>query len=134
MTAPDASTSPVEGAFLMKRWRVSVDGYGTGAYDATSRGKALSDAWRSDAFAHLSFKQFLGVARCQQEVDLPARYGDPITVAGHLGFFIENNRQYVRFAVPGGDGVLCAHPYEVLPVEYRPDTYRDRDAEVSHVG
>ncbi len=117
----------IAGGFEIKRWRVEVSGYGTAHYEQPSRGMALSHAWACDAFGHLTFGDFLKIARCRRETDLPARWGDPITVGGKPAFFVENNRQYVRFAYPGSKHVSNAHPYEVLPVEYRPDTYRDYD-------
>lgn len=119
----------VAGSFLIKRWCVSVDGYGTGHYEAASRGKALADAWSCDALSHVTFGQFLKMARCSRDHDLPPRWGQPITVGGKPAFFVENNRQYVRFAYPGQLHVMNSHPYDVLPVEYRPDTYRDRDTD-----
>lgn len=120
--------------FLIKRWCVAVVGDGTGHYEATSRGKALADAWRCDAFNDHTFGQFMRIARCWRDHDVPARWGDPITVGGKDAFFVENNRQYVRFAYPGSAHVSNAHPYDVLPVEYRPDTYRDRDSDGSPEG
>lgn len=117
--------------FLIKRWCVSVDGYGTARYEAGSRGKAMSDAWSCDAFSHVTFGQFMKMARCVRDHDLPPRWGDPIIVGGKPAFFVENNQQYVRFAYPGVAHVSNAHPYDVLPVEYRPDTYRDRDTDAA---
>lgn len=117
--------------FLIKRWCVAVDGYGTGRYEAPSRGKAMAAAWNCDAFGHVRFGQFMKMARCWRDYALPARWGDPIIVDGRPAFFVENNRQYVRFAYPGSLIVFNAHPYDVLPVEYRPDTYRDRDSDGS---
>lgn len=115
--------------FAIKRWCVAVEGYGNAHYELASRGKALAHAWACDAFGHLRFGDFLKIARCWRVHDLPERWGDRITVGGRPAFFIENNRQYVRFAYPGSDHVSNAHPYDVLPVEYRPNTYRDRDSD-----
>lgn len=116
--------------FLLKRWLVSVPWASgvttTGVELATTRGKALANAWRCDAFSGSTFGAFLRHARCRRDTTTPPRYGDEITVNGKPAFFIESNRQYVRFCYPGADHVLNAHPYDVLPVSYRPDTYRDR--------
>ena len=131
MTAPENAAELLQGVggFIVKRWRVNVVGYGGGCYDAATRGRAMSQAWRCDAFGHLKFGDFLKIARCYRDRDLPARWGDPITVGGRPAFFLENNRQYVWFAYPGWAAPSNAHPYDVLPVEYRPDTYRDRDVQ-----
>jgi hypothetical protein len=110
--------------FVIKPFIVSVDGYGQSGYHARSRGKALADAWRSDAFHQLSFKDFLKIARCWMQTPFDPRFGDPITVNGKPAFFVESNRQYVRMAWPGSDHVSNAHPLEVKPIEYRPETYR----------
>lgn len=109
---------------LIKRWDVTVFGYGTGAYYAVSRGRALADAWRSAAFYDWTFKRFLREARARAAEPASPRFGEPITVGGKPAFFIESNRQYVRFAYAGSDHVSNAHPYDVEPEEYRPDTYR----------
>lgn len=120
------------GAFLLKRWRVSVE-WGSGTTTeatvvAVTRSKAIYDAWRSDTFSGTTFRQFLGFVSCRRDPWTPPRWGDRITVLGKPAFFLSNNRQYVRFAYPGSDFAQNAHPYDVLPVDYRPDTYRDRDA------
>jgi hypothetical protein len=115
------------GGFLIKRWCVSVDGYGAGYYDTTSRGKALAQAWRSDAFNAVSFGRFLRMARCWRSDMVPCRWGERITVNGKPAFFISNDRASVKFVHAGEDVVMSSHPYDVLPVEYRPDNYRDRD-------
>jgi len=115
--------------FIIKRWCVAVSGYGTGRYDAASRGKAIADAWRCDAFGHLRFGEFLKIVHCWRDHDVPARWGDPIVVGGKPAFFLENNSQYVRFTYPDSAIVSNAHPYDVLPVQYRPDNYRGRDSD-----
>lgn len=119
----------------LKRWIVSVT-WASGSISqeaivALTRGKALASAWRSDVFSSTPFGDFLRFARCRRDRVTPPRWGDPITVEGKLAFFLGNNRQYVQIALPGREWPLNAHPYDVLPVEYRPDTYRDRDAERS---
>lgn len=118
----------VTGGFMLKRWIVSVLwSSGTTTSEtivAPTRGKAMADAWRYDAFSSLSFGEFLKLARCRRDTHVPPRYGDPIVVLGKPAFFIENNRQYVRAAYAGGEVVYNVHPYDVEPEEYRPDTYR----------
>lgn len=120
-----------ENGFLLKRWSVTVtwsSGVETiGHVVATTRGRALADAWRSDAFNGSTFAEFMKFARCRRDRTTPPRWGDPITISGKPAFFLGNNRQYVEFAYPNATFLLSAHPYDVLPVEYRPDTYRDRD-------
>jgi hypothetical protein len=119
------------GGFLLKRWTVSVtwsSGTITSAdIEAPTRGKAMADAWRSDVFNGSTFGEFLRFARARRAPE-PRRFGDEIMVLGKPAFFIENNRQYVRFAWPGNGCVFNAHPYDVEPEEYRPSTYRSAAA------
>ena len=107
----------------LKAWIVAVNGHGSAQCFATSRGAALADAWRSAAFDNVSFGNFLKIARCWK-VAPSSRFGAEITVEGRPAYFIDNNRAYVRIAYPGAGHILSAHPYDVLPEEYRPDTYR----------
>lgn len=114
--------------FLLRRWEVSVR-WASGAVSseiivAPTRGKAMADAWRCDAFDGSTFGEFLKFARCRRDRYTPPRYGDPLTVLGKPAFFIESNQQYVRFAYAGGDTVFNAHPYDVEPEHYRPAAYR----------
>lgn len=127
-----------QGGFQLRCWNVTVR-WASGAettesYFAASRGKALAMAWRSDVFNGCSFGEFLRFASCRVDRLKPARWGDNITVIGRPAFFLSNNSQYVKFVYPCEDQVLNAHPYDVLPVEYRPDTYRDRDTDGSPEG
>ena len=133
-----APTEPGSPGFMLKRWEISVT-WASGAVStdeevAPTRGKALARAWACDAFSGTTFGEFLRFARCRRSRYTPPRYGDPITVEGRPAFFIDNNRQYVRFAYPGAEHTMVAHPYDVLPVEYRPDTYRGRDSDGSPEG
>lgn len=119
---------------LLKRWEVSVK-WASGTISretivATSRGKAMADTWRSDAFSGSTYAEFLKFSRCRRGHYKPHRWGDRITACGRPAFFLGNNRQNVQVAFAGTNEqyVGNAHPYDVLPVEYRPDTYRDRDA------
>jgi hypothetical protein len=125
-----SSVAAATGAFLVKRWEVSVlwsSGTITrGNCIASTRGKALADTWRSDAFSGSTFGEFLRFASCRRDPVAPPRWGDPITVLNKPAFFLGNNRQYVQFVYADATVTLNAHPYDVLPVEYRPDTYRDR--------
>ena len=109
--------------FIVKTWEVTVYGHGAGRFVSGTRGKALAEAWRCDAFNRLSFKEFLKIARCRKAEDGPG-FGRPITVEGRPAFFIDRNGAYVRVVFPDSDVILCAHPYDVLPEDARPLAYR----------
>lgn len=120
---------------LLKRWEVTVQ-WSSGKTTseiivATTRGKALADAWRSDAFSSTPFGDFLKFARCRRDRYVPHRWGDRITACGRPAFFLGNNRQYVQIAFADTESQFVgnAHPYDVFPIDYRPETYRDRAAE-----
>lgn len=114
--------------FILKRWDVTVVGYGSGFFAATSRGKALADAWRCDAFSGWTFAQFLKRANCIRMKEVTEFWGIPITIGGKPAFFVDSNKAYVQFVYPGKDLVLSAHPLEVLPESYRPEAYRSAAA------
>lgn len=123
----------MDSKLLLKRWEVSVE-WASGAITsnvvvATTRGRAMADTWRSDAFSGSTYAEFLKFARCRRDHGRPHRWGDRITACGRPAFFLGMNSQYVQIAFADADEqyVGNAHPYDVFPVEYRPDTYRDRD-------
>ncbi|MDH7641176.1 hypothetical protein [Sphingomonas oryzagri] len=110
--------------FVLRAFRISVEGEGY-VYHAKSRARALGDAFHAYTHARgsIKFADFLRLASCRQE-EGGERFGDPITVLGKPAFFVTSNRQYVQFVRPGRGEVFNSHPLDVLPVEYRPDTYR----------
>ncbi len=108
--------------FRLRRYEVTVGHWGAGIFLAVTRGKALADAWRSDAFNGYTFGEFLKMARCRL-TDFQIK-PEPITVLGKPAFKVDHNSQYVQFAYPDGEFVLNAHPLDVLPESARPSTYR----------
>ncbi len=108
--------------FLLKNWLVSVRDRGSAQVVACTRGQALADCWRGDAFGNLTFGQFLGIARCRRAPD-PEDWGAPITVEGRPAYYAGRNSQYVKIAYPGGKFALNCHPSDVLPEQFRPAAY-----------
>lgn len=49
-----------------KIYEVEVSGYGTAIHTGKSSGQARAEAFRSDAFSHLTFRQFLGISRVRR--------------------------------------------------------------------
>lgn len=109
--------------FKLRRYVVSVAG-GQSTILATTRGKALSETWRCDAFSHYSFGEFLKIAGCRLDHHQPKP--DRITVSGEKAFGLGHDGQYVHFVRPGGEFVLYSHPLDVLPESYRPLCYQGR--------
>lgn len=118
-------TMPPDGTFLLRRYEVTVGGT-SGIYLAKTRGKAMADAWRCDAFGHLSFGQFLKIARCRMSSHQPKP--DRILVSGEPCWGLGHNGQYVQLVRPNGGHVLHSHPLDVLPVSYRPKAYQPTPA------
>jgi len=106
---------------VVKPWRVAVSGYGEYTYFASSRGKALAQAWNSSAFLDWTFKEFLKRARAVREEPL-GRFCEYIEVAGKPAYLVSYNRQYIQFVRPGSDVILNSHPYDVQPPEARRGT------------
>lgn len=121
---PDRALDP--STFKLRRFVVSVEGRGESNVLATSRGKALADTWRSDAFGHLSFGEFLKFARCRLDWYQPKP--TCISVGGELVWGLGHNGQYVEFVRPNGEFVLHSHPLDVLPISYRPRAYQHESA------
>lgn len=116
MTPPNPSDPEQVAAvvgMVVRPWTVTVAGYGHGDYMASSRGKALAQAWRSSAFEGWSFGEFLKRATCHLNRAPWERFGERITVAGRPAYLIGANKQYVQFVRPGEDIVFNAHPFDV---------------------
>lgn len=114
------------GDFILRRYEVTVGHWGSGIYLAATRGKALADAWRSDAFEGYTFGEFLKMARCRLTDYQPVP--DEITVLGKRALGLGHNGQYVQFVWPGKEVVLNSHPLDVLPESARPKAYRSAAA------
>ena len=115
--------------FKLRRWFLDIDGYGEGYCLATTRGKALSQTWQSDPFSHLTFSQFLKIAKCRLAVKQPEP--EPILVSGELVWGLGHNGQYVKLVRPNDDRVLNSHPLDVEPESYRPERYRKNKAMIA---
>ena len=111
--------------FKLRRYEISVTGFSEPLSSdclATSRGKAMADAWRHDIFNGYTFGEFLKIARCRLSWYQPKP--TEIEVLGERVWGLGHNRQYVQFVRPNGDHILNAHPYDVLPESERPESYR----------
>lgn len=111
--------------FILRRFEVTVMGFSEPMRSimlASTRGKALADAWRHDIFEGYTFGEFLKIARCRLDRHQPKP--DEITVMGKRALGLGHNGQYVQFVYPGQDVVLNAHPLDVMPVRARPRAYQ----------
>lgn len=89
---------------------------------ASTRGKALAEAWRHDIFHGYTFKEFLKYARCKLSPFQPKP--EVVYVEGKKAYKIDHNRAYVNIVYPDTDVILSCHPYDIEPVEARPEQYR----------
>jgi hypothetical protein len=65
----DTKQSAIEAAKQLRVYDVEVWGAGIGRYNATSSGAAKYAAYLSDAFCHLTFKEFLGISSARLHRD-----------------------------------------------------------------
>ena len=118
---------------------VTVQGYGTAPIPEASRGRALAAAWRSDAFANLTFRNFLMVAKATLRTEPPVpdgydyirasygldiRLGSAVTLVavgehhdGLEGVVVypgSASTAHIRVMVDGHDRPLIVHPSEVV--------------------
>lgn len=113
------------GGFLLKAYRVTVEGFPGYLYYTTTYGRALAEAWRSYcSYREVSYREFLRIARGWREDPMRPDFGLPITVGGKPAFFVDSNNQYVQFTRPGCTDYFNAHPFDVEPEHMRPWTYR----------
>lgn len=110
---------------VLKRFEVTVEGYGAGVYVTTTRGKAMADAWRSNAFDGWTYMEFCKRARCRRTPE-PKGFGELCTFEGKPARCFGYNNQYVSIQLPGNAFLSNAHPYDIMPMECRPRGYRDR--------
>ena len=99
----------------IRRWTVTVSGWGDGDYLASSRGKAMSAAWSCDAFGNMSFKDFLKIARCR--LSLHQVKPKPVLCSGEPAWEIERNSNRVTIALPNVDCVYFSHPLDIREVQ-----------------
>jgi len=111
--------------FKLRRYEVEVGRWGTSTVLATTRGKAMADAWRSDAFNGYSFGAFLKMARCRLSSYQPTPV--QIEVSGEQVWGLGHNGQYVIFVPANGEFVFSAHPLDVLPTSARPIAYQPKE-------
>ncbi|MGT2515107.1 DUF7146 domain-containing protein [Sphingomonas panni] len=115
------SMSDTEGMRVLP-WSVTVRGYPDFAvYFAASRGKAIADAWRCDAFDNVSFGDFLRMVTCRR-AEPNDRFGERFTISGRPARYVSHNRQYVQFTWEGEEAVLNTHPLDIDQAEARRGT------------
>jgi len=102
--------------FILKRYRVEVDGIEDVLITAKSPGQARSKAWQmwECDIGPLPFMDFLRRSRVLRETPVGGHFGHAISVAGKLAFYVSFDGQYIQFVRPGCDVVLNAHPDDVM--------------------
>lgn len=118
-------------------WDVSVDGFPPLPITATSRGKALADAWRQ--YLHYddstSFKQFLRMSRARRRESLPPDDGygyvrrtyqvNPriglrarVVETGQTGVIVYpgGSTAHVRMVLDGAPHPTNVHPLNIEPI------------------
>jgi hypothetical protein len=100
--------------FILSPYRVYVDGYGSEIYHAKSRSSALGKAYKSDAFSHIKFKDFLQMTECYKVMECtPTNYGRLVEVSGEICHYVSHNNQYMQIVRPFSDVIMTTHPLDV---------------------
>lgn len=109
--------------FLLRPFVVSVEGFSDSQYHATSRARALADAWNSYCGSQdpVPFGRFMQMAKVAAGEPGP-RFGERITVGGRDAFYVGENGHYVQFALPGARCYSNSHPADVTSVTGEPFT------------
>lgn len=101
-------------AFLLKRYEVSVKGFGPAYYDAASPGKARAQAWGAYcSYQAIPFKEFLRISSVRRSSIIPEGYGRPILVGGKPAYFVSDTGHYIRFARDDELHAFLSHPLDV---------------------
>jgi len=104
------------GDFIVKSYRVQVDGFPAHTYLAATPARARARAWESYcSYRYVPFSEFLKISKIERAENDP-RLGKPIMVAGLRAFWVGQDRQYVHFVRPHTDVVICSHPNDVSEV------------------
>jgi hypothetical protein len=101
---------------IMKRYSVSVAGWGDAEYFAPSPSKARMKAYggiQTASGGAVTFKRFLQICAGIRRVPTPPGVGRDILVGGRPAKFIEDTGHYIRFHWPDSDVILCSHPLDV---------------------
>lgn len=119
--ASRSSASPAAPVRPLRQYEVTVEGYGSARYRAASRGKAMYEAYLSDAFSHLTFGEFMKIAN--------ARAAHPATDCGCDGY-TRAREQYPDATIPkpgtrikaeGLTGVVLRPSGPTCYVHFQPD-------------
>lgn len=101
------------GDFIVRRYRVTADGFPAYTFLAATPGRARVRAWWSYcSYRDVSFGEFLKISSIERAEDDPA-LGREILVGGQRAFWVGQDRQYVHFVRPHTDVVIYSHPNDV---------------------
>lgn len=114
---------PYDPDFLLRAYAVTVEGFPPSTFYASTRGRALADAWNAYVGAgyDASFGDFMKIAKALTTRP-HARFGDPILVGGRKAFFVSWDSHYVQFVLPGQNRYSNAHRLDVTSVTGEPIT------------
>lgn len=122
-TGTGRAIRPRDPEFLLYAYAVTVEGFPTSTFYASTRGRALADAWNAYVGAgyDASFGDFMKIAKAMTTTP-HERFGDPILVGGRKAFFVSWDSHYVQFALPGATRYSNSHPLDVTTVTGEPFT------------
>lgn len=114
---------PRDPEFLLQAYAVTVEGFSPATFYASSRARALGDAWNAYVGAgyQATYGEFLKMAKALTTMP-PDRFGETIVVGGRKAFFVSWDGHYVQFALPGATRYSNSHPLDVTTVTGEPFT------------
>lgn len=106
--------------FILKKYDVTVSGYGTASFFAKSISQARAKACRSlqSCNDRITFKDFLKMRPTVARVDAPEKFGEKIMVSGKQAHFVEHaGGNSIRFCYPDCDTTLISHELDVTFIQ-----------------
>ncbi|UWQ77594.1 hypothetical protein K3725_09685 [Leisingera sp. S132] len=107
-------------ACILKKYEVTVQGYGAGQFYAKNKNQARVRAFRSlqNVNDRITFKSFLKIVGNIALQEAPDGFGAPILVNGKPAHFLEHaGGNSIRFCYPDSDTMLIVHELDVSEAE-----------------
>lgn len=109
--------------FILKAYKVTVEGFPPVQYYAKSHGKARAKAWRDfqSVCQDCTFKDFMSLASVSRSTFTPNNFGSEIKVGGNRAFYVKHaGGNSIAFVLPDSDNILLSHEIDVVWPEGKP--------------
>jgi hypothetical protein len=102
--------------FVLKKYSVDIEGYGSAMFYAKNKNSARMKAFNSllGAGYEIPFKKFLKIVRGIEQHPMSKGTGRPILVDGEAAHWVEHaGGNSVRFVRPNCDKIMISHEIDV---------------------